>query len=93
MSKNDRKELIKEWKRTNRSQTWNDFKRQEIKLTSSEIQLIMLLRENYLTVNEFVESASIGSEIQAESSNNLYYDAYYKKVQNIHYDINNRSPL
>lgn len=70
-----------------------EFKREEVKLTSSEIHLIMLLRENYLTVIEFVESARVGSEIQAETSNNSFYEAYYRKIQNIYHDINNKSPL
>lgn len=73
--------------------TWGEFKKQEPKLTSSEIHLIMLLRENYLTVSEFVESARVGSEIQAESSNNLYYDAYRNKIHNINRSINSSSPL
>lgn len=70
-----------------------EFKREEVKLTSAEIHLIMLLRENYLTVIEFVESARVGSEIQAETCNNTYYDAFKNKIHNIYYDINNRSPL
>lgn len=70
-----------------------EFKRQEVKLSSSEIHLIMLLRENYLTVAEFTESARIGAEIQAESSNNTFYDSYNNKIQNIHNTITNKSPL